>query len=250
MNVNLFKKFINITFRPLLLILIALLAGCAANTVYLHTYEIEQEVIDKIVMSLQEKKFEVEVSDRKPPMLILGSFIIYPRDSDDNEPLVKILDAIGEHGYHINLIAKNRVRNHYYTKKTNIGLYLINPLANLLSAQQQLGTDFVFNLTDVAFSSTSCASLFSLEFRQDNTAIIRQTTPESNDTWTLQWQQAEETISLTVDDKRINYILEKNYKRSGNRTDLLLTLSTGNALTLGITEPFACKYESQIHLID
>ena len=250
MNANVYAKLQCIIFRPLMLTLIALMSGCATNTIYLHTYDIEQEDIDKIVMSLKEQKFQVEVSDRNPPILILGSFIIYSRDSDDNGPLVKILDAIGEHGYHINLIAKNRVRNHYYTKKTNIGLYLINPLANLLSAQQQLGTDFVFNLTDVAFSSTSCASLFSLEFRKDNTAIIRQTTPKSNDTWTLQWQQAEETISLTVDDKRINYILEKNYKRSGNRTDLLLTLATGNALTLGITEPFACKYESQIHLID
>jgi len=250
MNANLFKNLKSITLRLLLLTLTTLLTGCATNTIYLHTYDIEQEDIDKIVMSLKEQKFQVEVSDRNPPILILGSFIIYSRDSDDNGPLVKILDAIGEHGYHINLIAKNRVRNHYYTKKTNIGLYLINPLANLLTAQQQLEIDAAINLTDMVFSSVSCTSLFSLEFRKDNTAFIRQTTPNSNDMVTFQWLQAEDTISMNVDGKEINYILEKNYKRSGNRTDLLLTLATGNALTLGITEPFACKYESQIHLID
>jgi hypothetical protein len=249
MNANVCAKLQCITLW-LLLILITLMSGCATNTIYLHTYDIEQEDIEKIVTSLKEQNFEVEVSDRIPPMLILGSFIIYSRDSDDNGPLVKILDAIGEHGYHINLIAKNRVRNHYYTKKTNIGLYLINPLANLLTAQQQLEIDFAFNLTDVVFSSSSCTSLFSLEFKKDNTAIIRQTIPNSNDMETFQWLQAEDKISMNVDGKEINYLLEKNYTRSGNKTDLLLTLATGNALTLGINEPFACKYESLIHLID
>lgn len=249
MNANVCAKLQCITLW-LLLILITLMTGCATNTIYLHTYDIEHEDIEKIVTSLKEQNFEVEVSDRNPPILILGSFIIYSRDSDDNGPLVKILDAIGEHGYHINLIAKNRVRNHYYTKKTNIGLYLINPLANLLTAQQQLEIDFAFNLTDVVFSSSSCTSLFSLEFKKDNTAIIRQTSPKSEDMVTFQWLQAEDIVSITVDDKKINYILEKNYKRSGNRTELLLTLATGNELTLGISEPFACKYESQIHLVD
>ncbi|WP_027672640.1 hypothetical protein [Rheinheimera baltica] len=250
MNAYLFGKLKRITFRPLLLSLIALLSGCATNTVYLHTYEIEQEEIDKIVASLKEKEFEVEVSDRIPPILKFGNFIIYPRDPGDNEPLVKILDAIGEHGYNTNLIAQSRVRNHYYTKKTNIGLYLINPRVELLSAQQQLETEFAFNLTDVIFSSTNCISLFSLEFGKDNTAIIRQTTPKSNDKWTFQWQQAEDTITIIVDDKTINYTLEKDYKRSGNRSDLLLTFFPGNALALGISEPFACKYESTIHLVD
>ena len=250
MNAYLFGKLKRIAFRPLLLILIALLSGCATNTVYLYTYEIDQEEIDKIVASLKEKEFEVEVSDRPPPTLRLGSFIIYPRDSGDNGPLVKILDAIGEHGYHTNFFAQSRVRNHYYTKKTNIGLYLINPRANLLTAQQQLEIEFAFNLTDVIFSSINCMSLFSLKFEKDNTAIIRQTTPKSNDKWTFQWQQAEDTISITVDDKIINYTLEKDYKRSGNRSDLLLTFFSGNALALGISEPFACKYESTIHLVD
>ena len=250
MNAYLFGKLKRITFSPLQLILMTLLSGCSTNTVYLHTYEIEQEEIDNIVTSLREKEFEVEVSDRIPPTLRLGSFIVYSRDSDDNGPLVKILDAIGEHGYHVNFFTKNRVRNHYYTKKTNIGLYLINPRTNLLTAQQQLEIDFAFNLTDVVFSSTSCTSLFSLEFGQDNTTIIRQTTPKSNDKWTFQWKQAEDTISITVDDKTINYTLEKDYKRSGNRSDLRLTLSSGNALALGISEPFACKYESTIHLVD
>ena len=250
MNAHLFGKLKRVTFRPLLLILMALLSGCATNTVYLHTYEIEQEEIDNIVMSLKEKKFEVKVSDRLPPILMFGSFIVYSRDSGDNEPLVKILDVISEHGHHINFIAKNRVKNHYYTKKTNVGLYLINPRTNLLTAQQQLEIDFAFNLTDVVFSSTSCTSLYSLEFGKDFTAIIRQSTPKSNDRWAFKWQQAEDTISITVDNKTINYTLEKDYKRSGNRSDLLLTLSSGNALALGISEPFACKYESTIHLVD
>ncbi|EHR40475.1 hypothetical protein [Alishewanella jeotgali] len=250
MNVYLFGKLKLITFRPLLLILIALLSGCATNRVFLHTYEIEQEDIDKIVASLKEKKFDVEVSERMPPILTFGSFIIYPRDSGDNEPLVQILDTIGEHGYYTNLIAQNRVKNHYYTKKTNIGLYLINPRAQLLSAQQQLEMQFPVNLTEVTFSSTNCIRLFSLEFAKDHTAMIRQAIPKSNDKWTFQWQQTEDRIIISVDDKTINYTVEKNYKRSGNQSELHLTIFPGNALALGISEPLACKYESTIHLVD
>ena len=76
MNANLFKE-LKSTILLLLLTLTTLLTGCATNTIYLHTYDIEQEDIDKIVMSLKEQKFQVEVSDRNPPILILGSFIIY-----------------------------------------------------------------------------------------------------------------------------------------------------------------------------
>lgn len=71
MNANLFKNLKSITLRLLLLTLTTLLTGCATNTIYLHTYDIEQEDIDKIVMSLKEQKFQVEVSDRNPPILIL-----------------------------------------------------------------------------------------------------------------------------------------------------------------------------------
>lgn len=250
MNFKLHGKLRLSMLRTFLVLTLMLLSGCATNTVFLHTYEIKKEEIDKIVKSLQEKEFEVVVSERIPPMLQLGSFVIYPRESGDNEPLVKIFDAIGEHGYYTYLIAKNRVKNHSYTKKTNIGLYLINPNIDWLNAQQQLDIGFAFNLTDVTFSSTNCMQVFSLDFEKGNTGVIRQTLPKSNDMRAVQWQQDEEQVAITYGDKTYDFAFEKDYIRSGNRNDLLLTLSPGNSVALGLTEPFSCKFVSRVPLVD
>ena len=102
---------------PVLLILILILTAWTTNTVFLHTCDIEKVEIEKIVNTLQKQAYKIEVSYGNVSVVNFGSFIIYPRDSGNNTPLVKILDAIGDHGYFTNLTAQNRMRNHLYTRK-------------------------------------------------------------------------------------------------------------------------------------
>lgn len=98
------------------------LSGCVTNKIFLHSYEVDEDELKKIVADLTLQDFEVILSDRPPPQMQLGTFIIYPRDSDDNAPLESILNVIGEYGYYTQLIAKNRVKNHSHT---NSNKYLL-----------------------------------------------------------------------------------------------------------------------------
>lgn len=86
-----------------------LLGGCSVNTVYLYTYNVEQEQKYKIIEELKSKEFEVAVMDDPPPLLELGSFIIYPKPPNDNDALEDILNVIQAEGFSTGLIAKNKV---------------------------------------------------------------------------------------------------------------------------------------------
>lgn len=226
------------------------LSGCATNKIFLHTYEIDEAEIEKIVDDLTRQDFEVIISDRAPPQMQLGSFIIYPRDSDDNAPLAKILNVIGEYGYYTQLIAKNRVKNHTYTKKNHIGLYLINPNIDWLEIKNQLDLGFSLSLSDVNFTSTGCHSAYVLRLENEENGTIRQTIPEVEQGLRINWQQLDEQLILTHQKTEYRYFLEKEYIRKGNHNELLLTLSPGNHIALNLHEPFACIFESRTSLVD
>lgn len=151
-------------------------------------------------------------------------------------------------------------------KKNHIGLYLINPNIDWLELQNELDASYAFSITDITFNSVNCKTLYVLTLAENHKATIRhlpsqfesEKEPKSNsevipgtgEKLTVQWQQNEDVVTLVHKQKEYRFVLEREYLRHGNRRDLLLTLSTGNKEALGLTEPFACKFESRTPLVD
>ena len=236
--------------RLVYLVLAFFLTGCATNKIFLHSYKIDEPEIKRIASELVLQGFEVSIEARPPPMINMGSFIIYPKSEGDNDALIQIFDVINEHYYYTNFIAKNRVRNHSYTKNTYIGLYLINPNIGWQNEEDKLKLGFVLGLSEASFSSIDCRTLFTLDFDDPNKGVISHNAEESPQNFNFLWKRNGDVITLTSETSTLDLSLTQEYQRQGNRNDLILNLSPGNAFGLGLDEPYSCHFQSRTPLID
>ncbi|MEO2266486.1 hypothetical protein V1358_03955 [Pseudoalteromonas sp. YIC-656] len=217
------------------------LTACAPTTVHLHSYNVPEANTKEIVMALKATGFDVLISEREPPLLAFGSFIIYPQDNGDNDDLVKILNIINEKGYPTGLIAKNRVRNHEYRDGHNIGLYLVKT-NGLMSMQEQLAADFAVDITEVEFTSTNCSELYRLTFGKDGNARVNKIP--------MLWSRNGDTLSISQQDNRQKFTYSNEYKRNGNARELVMQLVPYRNSELEHIEYLNCEYQSITPLIE
>ncbi|KZN49260.1 hypothetical protein N476_19625 [Pseudoalteromonas luteoviolacea H33] len=220
---------------------ILVLTGCAPSTVHLHSYKVPEAEKNEIVTALEATGLKVLISERKPPLVNMGSFIIYPKDDGDNDDLVKILNIINEKGYTTGLIAKNRVKNHEYRNSNNIGLYLVNS-DGLMSMREQLAAEFAVDITEVEFSSTNCTEAYKLSFDKDGSARI-------NDI-SLLWSKNEDTVVLSHQNQSQKFTYSNKYERNGATRELVMQLVPYRNNTLDSIKYFNCKYQSRTPLIE
>ncbi|WP_138527244.1 MULTISPECIES: hypothetical protein [Pseudoalteromonas] len=217
------------------------LTACAPSTVHLHSYKVSEAKKNEIVMALRATGFKVLISERKPPLLALGSFIIYPKDNGDNDDLVKILNIINEKGYSTGLIAKNRVRNHEYWDSNNIGLYLVET-DGLMSMQEQLAAEFAVDISEVEFTSTNCSKLYRLTFDKGGNARVNKIP--------LLWSRNGDTLSISQQGNRQQFTYSNKYERNGVARELVMQLEPYENSELENIEYLNCKYQSRTPLIE
>ena len=239
-----------------LLTLICLLTACAPSRIHLHSYNIPEKERDIVAKELKESGLDVVLSERKPPLLNMGSFIIYPKADGDNDDLMKILKVINEHGYSTGLIARNRVKNHEYRDGSNIGLYLVNS-DGLLSLEDQLAAEFAVDITEVEFSSNNCPALYRLTLAKDGNGLIRQMTAlkelgqkPTSQPLPLSWTRDDNRLNLNSDLGEQAYTYAQQYQKNGVGKKLIMTLTPYLKPELDKVPQLKCTFVSSTPLIE
>lgn len=242
--------------RLSVLALLFSLTACAPSRVHLHSYNVTETERDKVAQELEASGLAVVISKRKPPLLNMGSFIIYPKADGDNGDLSKILSVINEHGYSTGLIARNRVKNHEYRDGNNIGLYLINS-NGLLSLNEQLAAEYSLKLFEVEYSSINCPELYSLKLQKNGQGSITQNISlqtlrnnESATTIPLTWIRKGDSLEIITGQHKQKYSYSRQYEKAALTRMLVMTLTPLRNIRLENIRHLNCTFQSSTPLIE
>lgn len=158
---------------PLITILFISIAACSTTRIHVHTAGVDQHKQQELRESLMQEGFNVELHNYELPQLKQGSYLVYTPDSQSNQRVQKIEDALSS----LNLpLPEQRlfslgegISAHSYTKG-NIGLYIIT---NQTQETNNLNTLLQeSSVTDWELVSTDCKKSYILEFAEDGQTYI------------------------------------------------------------------------------
>lgn len=210
------------------------LCACSQTQVHVFTHQLDDEKRDRLVKQLEQARLEVIISDKKPPALNLGNFILYKLGQGAESTLEKLLAIMNESDFPISFVGHNKLGNHEFTDG-NIGLYLVP-----FSPAPQNERPLLLNLSDVTFRAEDCEARIEFPLNQSAVLTGKHITPQEQSAY-LWSMDSDERVSLRQGRRVYQYKFLSYYARMEDRDIQMLELVPLGNYPL----PFGCHFSSK-----